>query len=260
MRYFTQKDEWGQKLWAEKDGRTFCIQGENPVRKANLYRKEIFDLYCPRLQKGNGWAAITAGVIFPFARANDVRELFGPFLQSAGGSYGRYQPVSGIEALSSDDLLAVFPEANRTNSKVMTESHAADLRGWLVEPNFSTAQRRPLIMDRNQRSLADSRTKTGYRRIKGPAGSGKSLVLAARAARLASEGKSVLVSTFNITLWHYLRDLIVRDLDAPRHLQNIQFTHFHLWCKHTLYDVGWEDRYDALWKHGGGVGVLDVVT
>jgi len=58
----------------------------------------------------------------------------------------------------------------------------------------------------------------------------------------------VLIATFNITLWHYLRDLIVRDLDEPRKIRNIRLTHFHYWCKHACYDVGWEARYEALWK------------
>jgi superfamily I DNA and RNA helicase len=84
------------------------------------------------------------------------------------------------------------------------------------------------------------------------------LILAARAARLANEGKSVLIATFNITLWHYLRDLIVRDLDAPHRLRNIQFTHFHLWCKHACEDVGWENRYNALWEGGPHGDVLNV--
>jgi len=259
MRYFTKKDAFGHALWAERDGKEFCIQKENPVSKVNLYRKEIFDLYCPRLQRGNGWAAITAGVIFPFARAGEVKALFEPFLKSTSGdSYARYQPVSGIEELSSGNVEAIFPECARSSSKVMSEDRAKDLRGWLVEPDFAATQRKPLVLDRNQRSLAETRTDNGYRRIKGPAGSGKSLVLAARAARLANEGKSVLVATFNITLWHYLRDLIVRALDAPSRIANIRFTHFHLWCKHACYDVGWENRYDDLWKHGLQDDVLNV--
>ena len=259
MRYFTKKDQWGYALWAEKDGKEFCIQKDNPVSKVNLYRKEIFDLYCPRLQAGNGWAAITAGVIFPFARAGQVNKLFEPFLQSTSrDSYARYQPVSGVEELSSGDIAAIFPESARSSSRVMSEDRASDLRGWLVEPDFASTQRTPLVLDRNQRSLAETRTETGYRRIKGPAGSGKSLVLAARAARLANEGKSVLVATFNITLWHYLRDLIVRNLDAPARSRNIQFTHFHLWCKHACYEVGWEKRYDSLWKDGFEEDVLNL--
>lgn len=251
MRYFTKKDQWEhQSLWAEKDGKEFCIQKENPVTKVNLYKKEIFDLYCPRLQEKKGWAAITAGVIFPFASATQVKDLLSPFLKAQGGDkFADYQPISGAGEISSDNLKAVFPECSRTNSYLMSESLADDLRGWLVEPDFSSTQRSPLVLDRNQRSLAETRTDTGYRRIKGSAGSGKSLVLAARAAKLANEGKSVLVATFNITLWHYLRDLIVRDLDAPQRLKNIRFSHFHLWCKHVCYDVGWEQRYDDLWKH-----------
>lgn len=252
MRYFTKKDRWGHEaLWAEKDGKEFCRQSENPVTKVNLYKREIFDLYCPRIQARSGWAAISAGVIFPFAQAEQAKRLLSPFLKSQENDpYAKYQPISGIEAISAGNLEAVFPEAGRSGSRLMSEDLAKDLRGWLVEPNFAATQRSPLVLDRNQRSLAETRTETGYRRIKGPAGSGKSLVLAARAARLANEGKSVLVATFNITLWHYLRDLIVRDLDAPEGIRNIRFTHFHLWCKHACYDVGWEGRYDALWKSG----------
>src|SRR5258708_6564589 len=36
-------------LWAEKDGKRFSLQKDNPVEKVHLYRNEIFDLYCPRL-------------------------------------------------------------------------------------------------------------------------------------------------------------------------------------------------------------------
>lgn len=258
MQYSTRKDAWGGlSLWAEKDGKSFCLQKDNPVSKVNRYKKEIFDLYCPRLQQGNGWAAITAGVIFPFARAEKVRKLLSGFLPSSSGDrYEKYQPISGLEEIASENLKMVFPEAYRSESRLMTKDLANDLRGWLTEPDFSAVQREPLILDRNQKSLAETRTETGYRRIKGPAGSGKSLVLAARAARLANEGKSVLVATFNITLWHYLRDLIVRALDAPEPLENIQFTHFHLWCKHACEDAGWDNRYTKLWEQGRAADIL----
>ena len=213
----------------KKTKKTFCIQKENPVTKVNLYKREIFDLYCPRLQTRIGWAAISAGVIFPFASAADVKSLLSPFLKAQDrDKYVKYQPISGKDEIAANDLAAIFPESERPNSQLMSESLANDLRGWLVEPSFSVTQRTPLKLDRSQRSLAETRTDTGYRRIKGPAGSGKSLVLAARAARLANEDKTVLVATFNITLWHYLRDLIVRDLDSPNRFKNIRFNPFSL--------------------------------
>lgn len=64
MRYFTKKDQWGNEaLWAENGDKEFCLQNQNPVTKVNLYKKEIFDLYCPRIKEKAGWAAITAGVL-----------------------------------------------------------------------------------------------------------------------------------------------------------------------------------------------------
>jgi hypothetical protein len=250
MRYFTKQDATGIKtLWAEKDGKEFCCQRDNPLTKALLYKKEIYDLYCPRIASNAGWAAITAGVIFPYAPKSRVKQILSPFLTvQDGDQFAKYQPISGRDELLSEDLGAIFPEGRRRSSRLMSEDLAKDLRGWLVEPDFSSTQRAPLVLDRNQKLLADTRTSTGFRRIKGPAGSGKSLVLAARAARLADGGKSVLVATFNITLWHYLRDLIVRGLEQPSHLQNVRFTHFHLWCKHVCYAVGWDGKYESLWQ------------
>ncbi|MEZ6012245.1 MAG: AAA family ATPase [Hyphomonas sp.] len=247
MRYFIKKDEWGNPaLWAEKDGKSFCIQKDNPITKVSQYKKEIFELYCPRLQARNGLAAITAGVIFPFAGAAEVSRLLSPFIRA--DNYPQYRPISGAEQVAQGDIDGVFPEGGRTNSIVMSEALAKDLRGWLVEPDFASTQRTPLVLDRNQRRLAENQDNTRYRRLRGPAGSGKSLVLAARAARLANEGKSILVATYNITLWHYLRDLIVRELDSPARIRNIQFANFHYWCKRTCYDIGWGERYDALWR------------
>ena len=114
-------------------------------------------------------------------------------------------------------------------------------------------------MDARQRSLADTRTESGYRRIKGPAGSGKSLVLAARAAKLAAEGKSVLIATYNITLWHYLHDMIVRGLrdlvvngrSVSKPMSGVTFAHFHGWskqvCQHRrIKHLGFLDRYSKI--------------
>lgn len=257
MRYYVKEPKNGYpELWASREGSDFRIQSQNPVTKVHLYKKEIFDLYCPRLQSGNGWAAVTAGVIFPFAPTNAIKALLGPFLPNdPDGKYAAYQPISGAEDVSSGNLAAIFPEWGRKSSIVMSADLADDLRGWLVEPDFASAQRTPLDLDSNQRNLAETRTESGYRRIKGPAGSGKSLVLAARAARLASEDKTVLVATYNITLWHYLRDMIVRGLSSPEivkgltpaaKFENVTLTHFHLWCKHVCYEAGLGGRYEQL--------------
>jgi len=126
---------------------------------------------------------------------------------------------------------------------------AADLRLWLVEPDAPKTQRTPLELDETQKRLANSRTKSGYRRITGPAGSGKSVVLAARAAKLIAEGKDVLVVAFNITLLNYLADAAVRNHPAAR--KAATWLNFHHWCKRVCEDTDHAEEYRALWSVEG---------
>ena len=240
----------GSVLRASHEGQTFDVW-PNPVQQLRRYKEEIHQLYCPRLEQKNGFAVITAGLIFPFAARDSVVALMAPHqTQEEREKYPRYSPISGREAISGGWLEKVFPESSRQSSIYMTPDHADDLRGWLVEPDFSSDQRMPLEMDARQRSLADTRTESGYRRIKGPAGSGKSVVLAARAAKLAAEGKSVLIATYNITLWHYLRDLVARASNKPGWSNGITTLNFHEWCRRTCHEAGseWSKRYADLFK------------
>lgn len=73
------------------------------------------------------------------------------------------------------------------------------------------------IFDRlsaDQRKYAVS--KNEYKHIKGAAGSGKTLVLAARAADAVISGKKVLVTCYNITMRNYLRDAVMIALRARK--------------------------------------------
>jgi hypothetical protein len=238
-----------------RDGRKFLREDENPISKIRLYKRELFDLYCPRLDSQAGVAAITAGVIFTRAKRSEVDRVFGPFRAADAGmsKFPSYYPLASEENLAREAMNAVFPEWKRTSSKYMTPDLAEDLRGWLREPAFSREQRLPLEMDARQRELATTRTPTGYRRIKGPAGSGKSVVLAARAAELADEGKRVLLVTYNITLLNYLRDMAVRHATSRRVVRRqIDFLNFHAWCRRVCIETGNKDAYKAVWSGGSG--------
>ena len=66
MEYRVRSDAQGRrKLIARKDGKAFPVR--DPLRQVQGYKREIFELYCPRLAQRAGLAIITAGVIFPFA-------------------------------------------------------------------------------------------------------------------------------------------------------------------------------------------------
>lgn len=207
----------------------------------------MINLYCPRLNAYFAKAVVTAGVIMTRAPQRQVDDLFQPFTKN--NQYPQYAPVVGMEAILNNDIQRVFPESQRHYSKYMSEELADDLQNWLTEPDFSKEQRTPLVLNAHQKKLATTRAKLGYRRIKGAAGSGKSMIIAARAAELANQGKSVLVISFNITLLHYLRSLTYRYQEIPKHCKkSIVYLNFHYWCKRICIENGYEDEYKNLWK------------
>lgn len=91
-----------------------------------------------------------------------------------------------------------------------------------------------------QKEIIETRTTSGRRRVKGAAGSGKTLVSSLRAARLVAEGKRVLFVTFNITLPVGIQRIVLKALNQPNllglsknnifsdiNIQHFVFVHFH---------------------------------
>jgi hypothetical protein len=130
-------------------------------------------------------------------------------------------------------LRSILYSAYLTTSGNFGVDDAERLRHWLVEPEYSKEQRQPLfpMLDGRQRSLVESAPQKRFRKIRGSAGSGKSLVLAARAAFLNTHRKRILVVTFNITLANYLRDFGARGCRDLGRRNDIEYHNFHSWCK-----------------------------
>ena len=242
--------EWSNdkpRLMASNGIKTFSKEKDNPVTKIELYKDEIFNLYCPRLQKGKGFGVITAGVIFPFTETKRFADLLKPFRDFRNMSpLPHLYPLIGADTIARGDIKFDLPRLNKIND-CMSAEIAADMRAWLTEPSFVKDQRSPLELSSDQKRLITTRTATGYRRIKGSAGSGKSIVLAGRAAELASSGLNVLVCTYNITLINYLRDVSVRWKGTSAK-NAITWLHFHALCKRILIESGYESEYSQLCK------------
>lgn len=250
------------RLMGRKGGEVFSKENDDPVRKIDLYKQEIYSLYCPRLPAGAGFGAIVAGIIFPFASTERVTNLLKDLRDFYKHTeYKNQYPVVGCEILAkpSERTLRnyVLPCVHK-NDERMSHEVAADLRHWLIEADAAAEQRRPLLDDltTEQRKLVTTRTETGYRRVRGAAGSGKTLVLAGRAAQLAAEGKKVLVVTFNITLINYITDFAVRFSQSGSTRRKLVALNFHLWCRRVACETGHCDDYDALWREDDFEDVL----
>ena len=240
----------------------------DPFSQLLLYRDEFVELYCPRLgaslakRFGKKFPVLSACISLP----NEPRSKVFNFLYFAFEYYNIraedqaiYWPIISADEIEEGNIGAAVPFSLMDHSKFMKEEYAEDLRHWLEEPDLQIEQRSPLILDKRQKLLAESRTNTGYRRIRGAAGSGKSHVLAARAAKLSSKSKRILVVTYNITLGNYLRDLIVRGgllYNVEKPLNQITILNFHRLAKRICIQSGNKKRYNDLWKSGDNTMVL----
>lgn len=227
---------------------------KNPVDQLLLYRKEILDLYCPILSTFEYSVVVSCGLVLPSATTENVETLFKPIFQSRNRKlfapnkdekHNNYIIFSKESFLK--DLSANFPSGiDRISSNYMNPVIAQQLRVWLIEPESSKEQREPLNYNAQQQKFIKERTESGFRRLKGPAGSGKSVVIAGRAATLLREQKSVLIVTFNITLMNYLQDLAVREYSKIR--SDATWLNFHYLCRRLCYEASLDKEYASLFQ------------
>jgi hypothetical protein len=217
----------------------------NPLDQVKMYEREIRDLYSPRLKRTSGLDVLTAGVIFTRAIKSDGLRLVSSSPMEAAAD--KAHPISGEDDLATANLDAIFPALTSRERDPIAPEVVEDLLAWLVEPRYSADMRRAIKLDSRQELLAGSRPSRGFRRIRGPAGSGKTIVLASRAARLQEEERSrdILFVTFNITLLNFLADILARSGARSTEVTRLNF---HGWAKRVLDEVGWREEYDDLWR------------
>lgn len=112
------------------------------------------------------------------------------------------------------------------------------LRRGIVPGGMVPNARTPARLSADARLVAANPRGSRVRGVTGPAGSGKSFALTARAARLAAEGKDVLVLCFNLTLANRLRALATeRCAEYGAVATRVVCTSFHTFCARVVDDA-----------------------
>ncbi len=144
------------------------------------------------------------------------------------------------------------------------------LIGRLAESQSVQDERRPLQFSVGARNIASNPNSATIRRVRGPAGSGKTIGLAARSAELAGRGHRVLVATYNITLGHYVLGVLrrhAREIDADHRLVTVAHIHgmaARLLRAHAVPFPGVENLIEAAQKlyeerNGNGLPTFDSI-
>ena len=218
----------GQLVVGDKKG-SYPIK--DPEKQVNHYKDKILGQLVPSLgeevdRNKSAFGLVKTGIYFHKMPGEVVRKFF---------NNRTYPIIIGYDDLYDSNIRNIVPDSGIPKGKYMQEEWADEILFWLKPPFHSLEQTQYFELTPKQKEHAEPQS--GHFRIRGATGSGKTLVIAYRAAKLASQGFNVLVITFNITLWHYIRDMIAR---TPFEFEwsKICFNHFHGFCNDVLNELG----------------------
>jgi hypothetical protein len=204
---------------------------KSPIAQVSHYKEKLIGQLIPligEVMDGNhkSFGLVKTALYFHKASTQTAQAKFGIRIKDL-----KSFPIFGYDMLSPSSIQQIAPDVKITKSWYWQQQWNEDVVFWLNPPYHSIEQGTFLKLKGNQTKVAEP--ESGHFRVRGVAGSGKTQALAYRAGKLASMGYSVLVVSFNITLWHYVKDMIAR---APFSFSwgKISFNHFHGFCKDRL--------------------------
>ena len=192
----------------------------SPLKHLDDVRTKLYGTYLPEVgesinEGATKFSLVRAGLYFYNAISAQVTEKLGTSID------GKAVSAFGRDALRPGDY-----------SKVVGPRSGSPMRaGWFEEFDrvLSHSQRQvdPLLVPRlTKPQEALTHPASGLTVIEGVAGSGKSTILAFRAARKAADGGRVVILTYNRTLANYIRAVLDR---VPTRYQRdrVSVMHFH---------------------------------
>lgn len=198
---------------------------------AHRHRSTIYEHFFafpgdPRDPNGS----VRAAVVFPGQSRREAAHLLG--VATGDG-------VDAVDVWGSEDLgepLAALVAG--TSATPPSPASVSRLRRELVVGGLARDAVAPVQLSADARLVVANPRGTRVRGVTGPAGCGKSFALTARAARLAAEGKDVLVLCFTLTLADRLRVLVAdRCAEYGAIATRVTCTSFHTFCSRVVEDA-----------------------
>lgn len=221
---------------------------KSPIDQVLQYKKNLYDLHIDnllelQLRDYRYWYVVSCAVYFHNANQGELypflvkpiedeekQERYKTFLDKNIIFFGR-------DSLNKGYLQKVLHEKRISGgSKYFTDDLYASFRRRLKPSWHSLENTRIYTFDRDQSRLVESRP--GDQKVKGIAGSGKTLVLAHRAVNAhIRTGSPVLILTFNISLKNYIHDRVsaVRKEFA---WENFRIVNYHDFIGSAMNNVG----------------------
>jgi len=203
--------------------------------KENLYNLHIDTLLEKKIRNKNYLAVVSCAVYFHNETESSVKRfLLDNFQSDEHKKYRKF--VSYFSLLGSDSLnkfrldeLLLRTRINQ-QSKLFSDDLYENFKRYLKPPYHKLEEGIKIEYTKEQEELISSRA-GAKQKIKGVAGSGKTLVLAKRAVNAHKRtGEKVLILTFNLSLKNYIHDRI-NDVREGFYWDNFYITNYHQFFK-----------------------------
>ncbi len=238
----TGKGKKIHRITTTKNGKEILLS--NPIHQVEEYRNLLFE-GIPEIdeeiyQNKEKFNLIKIGLYFHKSTTKEAKQIVGPYDSFKCKVFGK----EALETTNSIERIIPLLTLLKSQKKVtMGKEWFKKFHNWVMPPwhtindgiylSFNTKQKRYINPKPNSKQ-----------KLTGVAGSGKTLVLAMRAANLAAQGKRVLVVCFNITLRHYIKKQ-TNKARAKFSWEKIYIMHFDGFCKRYALTHGMPFPFDG---------------
>lgn len=225
-----QSDADGFEFSTESGGWT--PSPDQPRFEASRYRLTIYDQFYALPEDGGMTPPeIRAMVVLPHFTTEQAMELF--------NRPGVTDEEQLVDVWGSDALDRLAEPVRGVGTPPPNAASIRRLREHIVvSERISIDPAQVVPLSSGVTELATNPSGLNARRFRGAAGSGKTFGITARAARLAAEGKNVLILSFNVTLANRLRSLATdRCREVGANPTQITCANFHTFCTRVVQDA-----------------------
>lgn len=221
--------------------------------KSNLFHLHLEELFKKSIKSKNHWATVNCAVYFHNATEQNLTSfLLDNFKKDDYNTYQKfvsYFGLLGYNSLNKDKLNSLLTRfwLNKS-SYYFNDTLYNSFQRYLKPPIHQIEDGILINYSKEQQELIRSEIRP-RRKIKGVAGSGKTLVLAKRAVNAYKRtDNQILVLTYNLSLKNYIHDRI-SDVREESNWNNFYITNYHQFIKTQANNYNLEIHDLSPWQN-----------
>jgi hypothetical protein len=246
--YIIEVKDWDLDLYSIDSRRSWYVSTNSdksikvvsPIDQVFKYKQNLFNLHIEgllekRIRNPKLMSMVNCGVYFHHATTSKcnsfvVQKADGKEITEKHRKFLSYFDFIGKDSLSQTSFIKIMTSRwMNLPSRLFDDELYKSFKRHLHPPTHTFEQGIDIAYSDEQKKVIES-SQSARQKVKGVAGSGKTLCLAKRAVNAhLRHGESILILTFNISLRNYIHDKISEVKE------NFEWHHFHIIHYHEFF-------------------------